>query len=227
MMWDKFWSMNKKIIDPIASRYFALSNPVKLTLTNIPKEVEQGLRVPLLPKFPEKGNKIMRFGRDLLIEAEDAMEVVIGEEFTLMRYGNVMVTAIEKNEENGQLHIIGTANPEGDFKKTKKKITWLANVPDVVHVQMIEFDHLISKAKLEEGDDFKDHLNVDTRAETEGLGDHGLRICQKDDIIQLERRGFYRVESPYVSKSRPMVLYMIPDGKAKAMSTLSTKLSHR
>jgi glutamyl-tRNA synthetase len=59
------------------------------------------------------------------------------------------------------------------------------------------------------------------------IGDHGLRNLQRNDVIQLERRGYFRVDSPYLSKEKPLVLFMIPDGKQRAMSTLSTNLAHR
>lgn len=229
MEWDKFWSMNKKQIENVAARYYALSKhaKVKLTLTNISEESGVvGLIVAKHPKNPDLGNKIQRFGRHLLIEGDDAAGLVQDEEITLMRYGNIIVQKVEKND-NVVVHIEALANPTGDFKKTKKKITWLADVPDLVPVTLVEFDHLLTKAKLDENDVFEDHVNRNTLAETEALGDHNLRLLQANDIIQLERRGYYRVDQPYLSESRPLRLFMIPDGKSKAMSTLSTKLAHR
>jgi glutamyl-tRNA synthetase len=55
--------------------------------------------------------------------------------------------------------------PAGDFKKTKLKITWLAQLDDCVEATLVEFDHLISKPKLEEHDNFQDFLTPVTRAE--------------------------------------------------------------
>lgn len=36
----------------------------------------------------------------------------------------------------------------GDFKKTKLKLTWLADVPDLVPLTCTEFDYLITKKKV-------------------------------------------------------------------------------
>jgi glutamyl-tRNA synthetase len=36
----------------------------------------------------------------------------------------------------------------GDFKKTKLKLTWLADVPDLVPLTLTEFDYLITKKKV-------------------------------------------------------------------------------
>ena len=52
-----------------------------------------------------------------------------------------------------------------------------------------------------------------------------MRTLSQGTIIQLERRGYYRVERPYGgSRDKPLQLYNVPDGKEKGMSTLSTKI---
>ena len=50
---------------------------------------------------------------------------------------------------------------EGDFKKTKKKITWLPanDASALVNVTLLDYDYLITKKKLEEGDDVKDFVS--------------------------------------------------------------------
>jgi hypothetical protein len=52
-------------------------------------------------------------------------------------------------------------------------------------------------------------------------------IFRAEFVLQLERRGYFRVDKSYLGPESPLVLYSIPDGKAGAMSTLSTKLTHR
>lgn len=75
-------------------------------------------------------------------------------------------------------------------------------------------------------EDFKDFINPVTKAEVAGLGDPALRNLKKGEVIQLERRGFYICDRPYLGPEKPPVLFMIPDGKTKAMSTLSGALKH-
>ncbi|GLE05538.1 hypothetical protein PINS_up014561 [Pythium insidiosum] len=229
MEWDKFWTLNKRILDPSASRYFAVNkeHAVPLVLTNVAEDSVVGLPIARHPKDASKGNKIMRFARRLLVERDDANLFVEGEEVTLMRHGNIIVRKVVRDAAGVVTAVEAENHPEGDFKKTKLKITWLADLPDLVECVLVEFDHLISKPKLEENDNFQDHLTPVTRAEMVALGDHELRNLQQDDVVQLERRGFFRVDRPYISKDKPLVLFMVPDGKAKAMSTLSTNLAHR
>ncbi|RHZ04383.1 hypothetical protein DYB31_014200, partial [Aphanomyces astaci] len=141
MEWDKFWTINKKVIDPIAPRFFALdaTRAVRVTVHGLPFTGVQGFPTALHPKNPNLGVNMKRL----------------------------------------------------------------------------------------ESDNFQDHLTPVTRAEMRAIGDHGLRNLKTGDVIQLERRGYFRVDQPFLSKDRPLVLFMIPDGKQRAMSTLSTNLAHR
>jgi glutamyl-tRNA synthetase len=43
-----------------------------------------------------------------------------------------------------------------------------------------------------------------------------MRALQQGDILQLERKGYYIVDEPYTKAGKPMVLFNIPDGRAKA-----------
>lgn len=55
------------------------------------------------------------------------------------------------------------------------------------------------------------------------LGEPELRNVKVGDIIQLQRRGFFRVDvapappSVYTSKATPLILFHVPDGHTKEM----------
>ncbi|CAM9258053.1 unnamed protein product [Choristocarpus tenellus] len=168
----------------------------------------------------------MRLSSVALVEGDDANGIEDGEEVTLKNWGNVKVSKVDRDARGKATGLTGEFIPDGDVKATKKKITWLAKVPDLVPMVLAEFDYLVTKDKIEDGENFKDFLTKKTRAETDALGDPGLRNLKEGDVIQLERRGFFRVDKPYRGSSKPLVLFMIPDGKTKAMSTLSSALDH-
>ena len=104
MEWDKFWSINKKHIDPTAKRFTALANPVPLDLVGgegVPATPE--LRsVPLHPKNPQVGIKSVWFGPRILLEAEDVATMAEGEEVTLMKWGNAVIQKVRSP------HLMGT-----------------------------------------------------------------------------------------------------------------------
>lgn len=60
------------------------------------------------------------------------------------------------------------------------------------------------------------------------IGDPELRKCKKGDIIQLQRRGFFKVDRAYAPPSiytgvtSPIILLEVPDGKEKPSATQST-----
>jgi glutamyl-tRNA synthetase len=50
-------------------------------------------------------------------------------------------------------------------------------------------------------------------------GDHNMRSLAKGEVLQLERKGYFIVDVPAdpAHPERPMVLFNIPDGRAKNM----------
>ena len=103
---------------------------------------------------------------------------------------------------------------EGDFKKTKKKITWLSQAQDLVPVELVAFDYLITKDKMEKDDNIEDILTAQTEFRTEAVADCNVAGLAQGDIIQFERKGYFRVDRPYLH-SKPAVLFEIPTGKTK------------
>jgi glutamyl-tRNA synthetase len=223
MEWKKFWAENKKEIDKYAKRFMAIdkSENTELIVTNGPEESENAFAsTEYLPKDKSFGKRLIRLSKNVLLENGDIEGVQVGEEIVLMRWGVVKITKVDGGLE-------GEYIPDGNFKKAKRKLSWIANIPSQLRCTLYEFDNLISKDKLEENDKFEDFINPDTLAETEVIGDFGLKSLQRGEIIQLERRGYFRVDQPYSSEEKGLQLFTIPDGKAKSMGGLAGKLAHR
>lgn len=228
MEWDKFWATNRKHIDPIAHRYTALikNEVVPFTLTNYTNDNFDTKLVALHPKNPEAGNKSIFLSNQVYLELEDAVLMKQDEEITLMKWGNAIVRKINKDETGRVVSMAGELHLEGDVKKTEKKVTWLPviNNEPGVKVVMSEFDSLITVPKLDEGDDFQKAINPLTKLDTEMIGEASLRNVQANEIIQLERKGYFRCDRPYIDSDRPLVLFAIPDGKVKGLMNLSDKI---
>ncbi|RWW30190.1 hypothetical protein GW17_00005253, partial [Ensete ventricosum] len=216
MEWDKLWTINKKIIDPICPRHTAVleERRVILILENGPEKPFVRI-VPRHKKYEPAGQKATTFTERIWLDYADASSITEGEEVTLMDWGNAIVKEIKK-EDGIITQLVGVLHPEGSVKTTKLKLTWLPEIEELVHLALIEFDYLIKKKKLEEGEDFLDNLNPRTRWEVPALGDANMRNLKRGEIIQLERKGYYRCDVPFLRPSKPIVLFAIPDGRQQA-----------
>eukprot|EP01025_Chloroclados_australasicus_P012110 TRINITY_DN15522_c0_g1_i1.p1 TRINITY_DN15522_c0_g1~~TRINITY_DN15522_c0_g1_i1.p1 ORF type:complete len:190 (-),score=31.23 TRINITY_DN15522_c0_g1_i1:311-880(-) len=186
--------------------------PVKLR--NGPDAVEYAT-VPKHKKNPDVGKKTLCKAPVIFIEQVDAAALKEGEEVTLMDWGNCIMHKVERDASGAIASIDGELHLAGDFKKTKLKLTWLADTPDLVPLCLVDLGHLITKPKLEEEDVFEDFVNRESWKETEALGDANMRALQVGDIIQLERKGFYRVDAAQTKPNKPLLLLTIPDGRQK------------
>ncbi|CAO2161060.1 unnamed protein product [Urochloa humidicola] len=216
MEWDKLWTINKKIIDPVCARHTAVikDQHVIFTLTNGPEKPFVRI-LPRHKKCEAAGKKATTFANRIWLDYADASAISKGEEVTLMDWGNAIIKEIKM--ENGVItELVGELHLEGSVKTTKLKTTWLADIEELVPLSLVEFDYLISKKKLEEHEDFLDNLNPCTRRETPALGDANMRNLKRGEVIQLERKGYYRCDAPFIRSSKPVVLFAIPDGRQQA-----------
>ncbi|XP_044747370.1 bifunctional glutamate/proline--tRNA ligase isoform X2 [Coccinella septempunctata] len=227
MEWDKIWAFNKKVIDPIAPRYTVVDYDTHVPVSVIGAK-EECLSVPKHPKNPDMGQKSVWVGPKLLIDRADAECLKEGENATFIHWGNLMIKKI--NKKDGKVSSV-EAEPNLDNKDYKKtmKVTFLCDTPKAkfTHTFCVYFDHIISKPLLGKDEDFKQFIGHETRRDVRVLGDPELKNLKEGDIIQIQRRGFFRVDvpfgerSPFTCKEQPVILFYIPDGSAKDNSASS------
>ncbi|KAJ7353793.1 hypothetical protein OS493_032378 [Desmophyllum pertusum] len=205
MEWDKIsseiWALNKKVIDPIAPRYTALR------------------KNEAVPVFIPDSERLF-----VASQGEDAVTLSEGEMVTLMNWGNAKITKINKTPSGGvksveaQLHL-----DNKDFKKTTK-LTWIAESAKapLLPTIAVQFDDVISKPVLTKNDDFKNYINKDSKHETEMLGDPAMAALKKGDVIQLQRRGYFK-SVHWDGRESPCILFSVPDGHTKPSPTGGAK----
>eukprot|EP00897_Mesotaenium_endlicherianum_P008593 jgi/Mesen1/7762/ME000408S06874 len=217
MEWDKLWTMNKKFVDPTCPRHTAVQSAGRVLLTLADGPAEPFVRVvPRHKKHPPAGSKATSYTRRIWLDQSDALAISEGEEVTLMDWGNAIVEKIERDEASGTVTgLQGRLHLAGLVKATKLKLTWLPEIEELVPLSLVEIDHLITKKKLEEDDDYTKLLNSRTRWETAAIGDANMRNIKKGEILQLERKGYFICDAPYIRASKPLVLIAIPDGRQK------------
>lgn len=216
MEWDKLWTINKKLIDPVCPRHTAVfaDGKVILNLSNGPDEPFVRV-IARHKKFDGAGKKATTFTKRVWLDQVDGAAVSEGEEVTLMDWGNAVIHKVEKDENGVVVGLSGALHLEGSVKSTKLKLTWLPETDELLPLTLVDLDYLITKKKLEEDDDFVSVLNPNTRSETLALGDSNLRNVKRGEILQLERKGYYICETPLIRPTRPIVLISIPDGRQR------------
>lgn len=220
LQWDQIWSMNKQRIDPVIPRFTACEkkNAVKATINGAPTTPEVK-EFPRHAKNPEVGKKNVTFYNQVLIDQEDAKSFDDGEEVTLMAWGNAILKSREYDSNGDVTSLNFDLHLEGDFKKTKKKITWLAQPEknELVDVKLMDYDYLINKPRLEESDNLEEFLTPVTEFITEAIADANVKTLKKGDRFQFERKGYFIVDAVNADGSFDMI--KIPDGRVA--STIS------
>ncbi|KAI8822661.1 tRNA synthetases class I, catalytic domain-containing protein [Fimicolochytrium jonesii] len=224
--WDKIWALNKKVIDPISPRHTALNldkiTPVKVVGEDVPTTTK---KMPKHKKNPDVGEKITTFSGELYLDFDDAKELVVGEEVTFMDWGNVFIDAVRWSGDKSHITQVDIKlNLQGDFKLTKKKLTWLSRAQGgedstPVKATLFDYDYLITKKKLEADDEVSQFVTPVSEFKTNVLGDANLRHLKKGETLQLERRGYYICDVPYDASKpdEPIHLIAIPDGRTASM----------
>ncbi|KIM49350.1 hypothetical protein M413DRAFT_438537 [Hebeloma cylindrosporum] len=222
MEWDSIWTLNKKIIDPVAPRHWAIvkDKAVIVTIQGGPSVPEVKL-VPKHKKNAEVGEKKTIYSSTILIEQEDAesFDYEANEEITLMDWGNAIVRSKEIDSSGVITSVTMDLNLEGDFRKTKKKITWLAQPTSeypLPSVALVDFDYLISKKKLEENDNVADFVTPVSEFKEFAIADANVLELKPGDIIQFERKGYYTYDKETDGMRE---FFKIPDGRAAGIAS--------
>jgi glutamyl-tRNA synthetase len=161
--WDILYAENRKVIDPLANRYFAVINPVRISVRNAPqiKETEASLH----PDFPERGKKKLPVDVEKIYVEREDFEKFENNEVGLM---NLFSIRLKKEAEFISKEI----------KFEVQKIHWVSE-PNV-KVKIVMPNGEIKEA----------------------LAEPEIRNVKINQLIQLQRVGFCRVDS-----LEPLVLY--------------------
>ncbi|KAK4541122.1 hypothetical protein LTR36_008347 [Oleoguttula mirabilis] len=224
--WTSFWATNKKYIDPVAARYTAVVklDHVKCTVVGAP-EAPRTEDKDVHAKNADLGTKKVVFSKHIILDQADAQSFADDEEITLMNWGNAIVRkktyslnplkAIASVAGQGERTITELElelHLQGDVKKTAKKITWLSTDQELVPVTLYDFDYLITKDKPDPEDVLEDILNHDTETKTEVLADCNVAGLREDDIMQFDRKGFFRIDKAF-GHGEAAVAFAVPTGK--------------
>lgn len=230
MSWDKIWSFNRQVIDPVAPRHTALVKLGYVSATLVGESTRSQTK-PLHPKNPAVGTRTTYIAEKVLVQLSDANMFEEGMKVTLMEYGNVIVKSIEKTCGIVTSLVLTPALSDQKFDGTMK-VTFIADCPEesTVPITCFQFGHLITlkggvnKKDGEEG--LARAYATDSKQEFSLVGTNSLATLQRGDIIQLNRLGYWVCDQAYNKDlNRPVHLFSIPDGKDERADSLLKQAS--
>ncbi|KZS88349.1 glutamate-tRNA ligase [Sistotremastrum niveocremeum HHB9708] len=225
--WDSIWTINKKIIDPIAPRYWAVETN-NMTRVVLKGQIGTEARTnPLHKKNSDIGTKTVAYSPVIYVDQADAASFEDNEEITLMDWGNAFVRTKTTNSSGVITEISMELFLEGDFKKTKKKITWLSEPTETnphISITLLDYDYLITKKKLEEDDDLDNFVTPVTEFKLAAVTDSNILKVKRGETIQFERKGYYILDEIVSGSSDTDKNYQfvnIPDGRVASLASKS------
>ena len=207
-------------LDAAAPRRFAVLDPLRLVITNLPDDHAEALTFPNHPKNESFGTRNVAFGRELWIERDDFMEVppkgfhrlVPGGEVRLRGAGIVKCSDVQKDAEGNLIEVRCTLDPDsrqgmaGADRKVKGTIHWVS-ARDAAAATVHLYDRLFDTADPDDetdGKTYRDHLNPDSRRTVRGYVEAGLAEIGAEQPVQFERLGYFVADRIEHAPGRPV-----------------------
>jgi glutamyl-tRNA synthetase len=172
LSWDNLYAYNRKLIDPVANRYFFVRDPMKLTVKDVPRVFSA--RLPLHPDHPERGC------REIAVKPEGgkvSFNVSSGD-FGLFRKGSV-VRLMELF--NVKVTKASKKDVDAVFQSQSYEDARNLNAP-LIHWLPVDAGMSCS-------------VVMPDASSANGVAEDECRKLQQGDMVQFERFGFVRIDS--------------------------------
>ena len=197
----------REVLDATAPRRFAVLDPLKLTITNLPEDHHELLTFPNHPKNDTFGVREVALSRELLIERDDFAEVppkgfhrlMPGGEVRLRGIGIVKCTEVVKDTSGNVAEVRCTLDADtrhgmpGAERKVKGTIHWVS-ARHAVAAEVRLYDRLFTVADPDDTSDgktYEDHLNANALRTVTAYVEASLAQAAPAAAFQFERTGFF------------------------------------
>lgn len=209
-------------LNKTAPRAMVVLRPIKVVITNYPKDKTEELDAVNNPEDPSAGTRKVPFSNELYIECEDFQEKPAPKFFRLspgkevrLRYAYfVKCTDVVKDAKTGEVKEIhctydpathGGDSPDG--RKVKATLHWVST-RHAIDAEVRVYDYLFTKRDPEdvpEGSDFRANLNPKSLEVIKNCKlEPSLKNAKPGSRYQFERVGYFYVD-PVISKTGKMV----------------------
>ncbi len=191
-----------------AARVMAVLDPLKLVVTNYPKDQVEELDAENNPEDEAMGKRKIPFSREVYIERSDFMEdpprkyfrLAPGKEVRLKHAYYVTCTDVIKDSDGNILEVHCTYDPETrggwskDGRKVKGTLHWVS-CEHAIDAEVRVYDNLFTvpnPESSEEGADFTDSLNPDSLKVIQGCKlEPSLKGVAAGTRFQFLRNGYF------------------------------------
>jgi glutaminyl-tRNA synthetase len=209
-------------LDQTAARAMGVLRPLKVTITNYPKDESEEFIAPCHPKKPEMGTRTIPFSREIYVDRDDFMEDPPKKFFRLgpgrevrLRYGYVIrCDEMVKDPATGDvIELRCTYDPEtggGKLPEGRKKVKGIIHWVSAAHglpVQVRLYDRLFTSAEpaAEKERDYRELLNPDSlEILHNALVEPGLATVEPGEVFQFERLGYFNVDAGDADTTAPV-----------------------
>lgn len=203
----------RQSLENTAARGMAVLNPLKVTLTNLPADMD--LTHARHPNV-DMGDRIIPLTSEIYIDRKDFEEVppkgfkrlIPGGEVRLRHAYVIKCEEVIKNDAGEVVELkcsidpdtLGK-NPEG--RKVKGVVHWVSatkGIPAEVRI----YDRLFTEADPETGDDFLANLNPESLKVVQAVIEPALAQAKPEDRFQFEREGYFVADQYDHSAEKPV-----------------------
>lgn len=212
-------------LQPKAQLAMGILNPLKLVITNYPKDQSEMIELENIAKNEEAGTREVPFSREVYIERDDFMEEPIpkyrrffpGNEVRLKGAYFVKCTDVIKDENGNVVEIHGTYDPETKSgsgftgRKVKGTVHWV-DAKTAVPAEFRLFEPLIlDDAPENEGKHFLDQINPNSLTVLQGFVEPtAIKDAKPLDKFQFVRNGFFSVDTKYTTPEKLVFNRIVP-----------------
>ena len=202
-------------LNKCAIRVMAVLDPIKVVITNYPKDHVEELEADNNPEDESAGKRNLLFSREIFIERSDFMEdspkkffrLGPGREVRLKHAYYITCTDFIKNENGDVTEVHCTYDPatkggwSDDGRKVRGTLHWVS-VQHAVDAEVRLYNHLFNVENPEaDGDDFIQHLNPDSLIiNTQAKLESSLTDAKQGIKYQFLRNGYFCLDTDSTQK---------------------------
>lgn len=169
--WELLFAQNRKLLDPIAKRYFFVPNPIRLEVKDAPR-LEAKLRL-----HPDKdlGFRVVDTKGSFFVPNDDVKAYRVGDVFRLMEAYNVRI-------EEKQDSLIKASYVGSEVLERVPKIQWVTD-------EYVKFTVLIPGPIF-----IGERFNEESLRKVEGFAEMACQDLKVGELVQFSRFGFCRID---------------------------------